>query len=60
MASRRQLAGATVAFSSLAGWYGFMFGRESARRELEDKIRELKDAVAALEAEKARAREDRG
>jgi len=36
MASRVQLAGATVAFSSLAAWYGYGFGRESARRELDE------------------------
>ncbi|KAL3499799.1 hypothetical protein ACH5RR_038892, partial [Cinchona calisaya] len=29
-------------FSAVSGWYGFMFGRESARKELNDLIESLR------------------
>ncbi|KAI5655825.1 hypothetical protein M9H77_33012 [Catharanthus roseus] len=29
-------------FSAVSGWYGFMFGRESARKELGDLIDSLR------------------
>ncbi|KAL9276009.1 hypothetical protein AKJ16_DCAP07104 [Drosera capensis] len=34
-------------FSVVSGWYGFMFGRESARKELEGLIEELRGAKSA-------------
>eukprot|EP00850_Spirogloea_muscicola_P000895 SM000003S11140 [mRNA] locus=s3:1213582:1213875:+ [translate_table: standard] len=46
LAPLQQLA-VLAGFSALSG-YGFMFGKEAARRELEAKIRELKDRVAGL------------
>ncbi|OAE28641.1 hypothetical protein AXG93_1335s1330 [Marchantia polymorpha subsp. ruderalis] len=30
-------------FSALSAWYGYMFGKESARKELEERINELRD-----------------
>jgi len=30
-------------FSAVSFWYGFMFGRESARKELGSKIEELRN-----------------
>ncbi|XP_062023146.1 uncharacterized protein LOC133739381 [Rosa rugosa] len=35
------IAAATV-FSAVSGWYGFMFGRESARKELGSLIEDLR------------------
>ncbi|KAM5584294.1 hypothetical protein ABKV19_003922 [Rosa sericea] len=35
------IAVATV-FSAVSGWYGFMFGRESARKELGSLIEDLR------------------
>ncbi|PKI46933.1 uncharacterized protein LOC116203738 [Punica granatum] len=33
---------AAGAFSAISFWYGFMFGRESARKELGDLIEDLR------------------
>lgn len=48
MLTRLQWSGVVVGFSALSGWYGFMFGRESARKELDAKINELKATVQTL------------
>ncbi|XP_073128507.1 uncharacterized protein [Henckelia pumila] len=37
-----QTVGIAGVFSAVATWYGFMFGRESARRELGDLIESLR------------------
>jgi hypothetical protein len=36
-------------FSTLTSYYGYSFGREAARRDLEAKIKELKEQVKALQ-----------
>lgn len=40
-----QTVSAAGVFSAVSFWYGFMFGRESARKELGSKIEELKSIV---------------
>ncbi|KAJ0048724.1 uncharacterized protein LOC116117625 [Pistacia vera] len=37
-----QTIASAAAFSAVSGWYGFMFGRESARKELEKLIEDLR------------------
>uniref|UniRef100_A0A7N0UZG0 Membrane lipoprotein n=1 Tax=Kalanchoe fedtschenkoi TaxID=63787 RepID=A0A7N0UZG0_KALFE len=39
-----QTLGAAAVFSAVACWYGFMFGRESARKELGGIIEDLRRA----------------
>jgi hypothetical protein len=38
-----QAISAAGVFSAVSFWYGFMFGRESARKELGSKIEELRN-----------------
>ncbi|XP_044486727.1 uncharacterized protein LOC123211861 [Mangifera indica] len=37
-----QTIATAAAFSAVSAWYGFMFGRESARKELEQLIEGLR------------------
>ncbi|XP_051144607.1 uncharacterized protein LOC127260742 [Andrographis paniculata] len=37
-----QTVGTAGIFSAVSFWYGFMFGRESARKELEELIEKLR------------------
>ncbi|XP_055821163.1 uncharacterized protein LOC129889760 [Solanum dulcamara] len=37
-------------FSAVSGWYGFMFGRESARKELGGLIEDLRNSNGAKES----------
>ncbi|KAI4377942.1 hypothetical protein MLD38_015494 [Melastoma candidum] len=37
-----QTVASAAVFSAIAGWYGFMFGRESARKELGELIKDLR------------------
>ncbi|ESR53378.1 hypothetical protein CICLE_v10023239mg [Citrus x clementina] len=37
-----QTIATAAAFSAVTAWYGFMFGRESARKDLEHLIEDLK------------------
>ncbi|CDP13431.1 unnamed protein product [Coffea canephora] len=37
-----QTVATAAVFSAVSGWYGFMFGRESARKELNDLIEGLR------------------
>ncbi|KAH8936794.1 hypothetical protein BDL97_17G103400 [Sphagnum fallax] len=48
--SRLQSASMVAGFSALSAWYGFMFGKETARKELVDKINELKDTIHKLQS----------
>lgn len=48
--SRLQFASVVAGFSAMSAWYGFMFGKESARKELADKINELKATIQKLES----------
>jgi hypothetical protein len=48
--SRLQSASIVAGFSALSAWYGFMFGKEAARKELVDKITELKDTIHKLQS----------
>jgi hypothetical protein len=48
--SRLQSASIVAGFSALSAWYGFMFGKEAARKELVDKIDELKDKIHKLQS----------
>ncbi|KAG0583046.1 hypothetical protein M758_3G106700 [Ceratodon purpureus] len=48
--SRLQAASVVTGFSAMSAWYGFMFGKESARKELADKINELKATIQKLES----------
>ncbi|CAM6097702.1 unnamed protein product [Calypogeia fissa] len=41
--TRLQMASMVTCFSALTAWYGYMFGREAARQELADKIKELRE-----------------
>lgn len=49
--TRLQVASMVTGFSGLSAWYGFMFGKESARKELGDKIKELRELNEKLRGE---------
>ncbi|CAI7790107.1 unnamed protein product [Closterium sp. NIES-54] len=44
-----QFASILSGFSALSAWYGYMFGKEFARKELDGKITELRLRVKELE-----------
>lgn len=48
--SRLQYVTVVAGFSALSAWYGFMFGKESARKELADKVSDLKATIQKLES----------